>query len=374
MTRQQAKTHHQQSRSKSQYHPAGYSQPHPPGSTFTPTLPSLSQSTFSPSHAAGHHTQVSFDLRTTHTIEEPVAGNLATLRSPSMLQLSSNQQSTSSSTQLEGQRQRHGVRANKGVSPGNRGSRIPVRSKPGARSSGDVYRGRNGGDHRTRNDTGYKSEEQGHHPRHANSNRVHFEAETQIRTQRQVRGSSPPVPALAKKLGQQSVHAYTPQVRLLPPLARSEEAATPAAVVMARQSSVVSPPVPALARKLKFALTPDKTTVAALPKFSQHASSHDTRMSQEVEPGRHSPPVPALGNRKEATHHTHPVGSDNHVYTSLPPLSGNIAEKPHPHKHQVILQELAELRKVGKACTPVVTKKVCKIGLYIIRDQGIYAL
>lgn len=285
--RQQVKNHHQS--------PARHHQ------TTEQPYPQPSQSTLSPSYTSGAHQTVSFDLRNTHTMESssemlPAKFNTS-FRSPSMLQLSSNANHSPSPSSHKRQRTEPAVvTTEKGKNSAcSKGSRIPVRSKPGGKG------------HRSS-----KIRPPEGHSQHKTTTTV----ENRRVAAAPPRATSPPVPALAKKLGLQKYSqgnaVDTSQQRHLPSLAPPPPVNPKAAVA----SRILSPPVPALARKIKCAATANNSK-ADLPVAAVH------------------------GRAPEPSSSTH-----------LPPLvpTDNINERPHPHRHHVILQELSQLRKVEYGC------------------------
>lgn len=235
--------------------------------------PPLTQSAFSPSRGVDQQT-VTFDLRNTHTVGLSQEMLSSDMRSPSMLQLSSHPHTSTTPGNT--------------MTPGNRGSRIPVRSKAG---------GRNG--------RGSQISKPTQIIQHNISRPTQPPEVGQVMCARPV---SPPVPTVAKRLRQQGQHTVT------------KASATRAD----NDGRSGSPSVPALARKVQHA----GDTFTKLPHISPPAQAGGGRA--------HSPPVPALRKKNApSSGHTH-----------LPPL---VTSDTAPlHKQGIILHELSKLRKVRK--------------------------
>lgn len=258
--------------------------------------PPFPQSAFSPSRSVNQQT-VTFALRNTHTLGRSQEVSSSDIRSPSMLQLS-HPHTTPRETTATG---------NTTPSPGNRSSRIPVRSKAGGRSGRGSQAGGRGShitkptqivQHNTSRPT-QPPPDQGH---------VTY-----------ARPVSPPVPTVAKRLRLQEQQTMSPR--------GSHGTITRGGHdTMARAGHDVkpgSPPVPTLARKAKH----PGDTFTKLPNISSPPAGGVKARS---------PPIPTLTKRN--------VPSSDH--THLPPLV--TSEGAPVHKQGVILHELSKLRKVRK--------------------------
>lgn len=350
IARQQSKTHHQSPRRH---------RPHAAPTTGP------SNSTFSPAYSTSHPT-VTFDLRTTHTLDNGnellASDKFQSIRSPSMLQLQDHTpSSTSTLRRREGEVARESVKVSRkptgvdlAMEPervrargGTRGSRIPVRSQVrekygrSGRSNTNVAVHRAGRGEATAQHNQRITRDTSHTHLRRSSTLPGNGSTHDLSRAEHVRVASPPVPALAKRLGQQGV-AHTQAKKLpssyTPP---SPEPATPTQVGVVRQ---MSPPVPALRKKLKNGVTPtEPTSAATIPQnasHTPHATSHTLPAIQ-----------PPVRTRKDG--HTQlekgVVSAASH--THLPPIVSSTEKigKPHPPINSVILQELAELRKVSFA-------------------------
>lgn len=217
-----------------------------------------------------------------------------------------------------------------GAGGGARGSRIPVRnSRVKERAARTV----------TTQRTGQRQLSPQHMQR---SVRTHGEGQrsrnvqgSQIARAEHVRVTSPPVPALAKKLGQQGgVASAQGPASLPPPSLTVEEPVKYVQVGVARSDS---PPVPALAKKLRHGMT-EPASAAALPTKASHPAANLPQKANSLPVI--NPPAHAVKDRQVGV-------ASTTSYTHLPPIVSTVGnEQPHPPTSHVILQELAALRKV----------------------------
>ena len=299
--------------------------------------PPISHSTLSPSYTTGHQ-NVDFDLRNTHILEtspSKLTTNLhspskfnTVLRSPSMLQLSDLIHQFSPQSDTPAQRRTEP----KSVS-GVKGSRIPVRKRHITKrlntsdENGILYRGLVGKDL-----VDSPSSDRKPHPASTrtagsqNDNMLPL-LETEATNVPVFRTSSPPVPALAHKIRKGLI------------LSNSETNASgkgESTVQMVTREGI-SPPVPALRKK--------QAKDDLLASNGTRSSSHgiNTRATAPTNPTSRLPPVVmGTGEITNSSSHLLPVVTETTKMT-------HDSVQPLQHRQQVILRELAELRKVRYA-------------------------
>lgn len=317
------------------------------------------------------HNTVTFDLRNADHDYASSTYDLVTskfdptsLRSPSLLQVSGSEDMLSPIHEQQQQQSKGGI-----DTTGRRGSRIPVHSK-----------------HLSSNTTRAQRSLVASHQQSQHQHQQHGMVARNVGQRREIRGggvasrkrqqapASPPIPTLARKMNQH--HTMTAN-STVPPSggARENEGYV--------ERTTTSPPVPAVARRMKNTRpghsqhSPPATTSSSRTEVNtkQDTALDRTQMSpstalSSVEGGvTTSPPVPAV--RKKHRERTPPMvhGTIQHGYNDgrrtnavtshstvphLPPIvtatevQVEVARKhPQPHRQQVLLQELAQLRRVS---------------------------